>query len=318
MLNPTSMEERPETPFSIAWANAMPWTEYLATNVGKQFTAEKYAYCRAAAQLLGGEVAQFASLGAIYPADKLEAQVNSAVIEKFGRMSGNVELERYKFDEECKRSEKQWQEKTPYCQAFARSFVNSIQTTLFDQILLGLEEFCRFEQLKQGADFRYLINILLSGQKSSQHLAVAIGWLQEQELQDARKVDRDVGPLMARHVMDWKRLDDVALHAEEIQPQITEFSLAKSDLWNRIDALAEKIGLIKNKQFTVANNKVAVAGAGLIDALIDKEWIEKPRLLRYIEFSDYYGVPIKAEERGRTRDKWQKIACEEIERQRKL
>lgn len=85
--------------------------------------------------------------------------------------------------------------------------------------------------------------------------------------------------------------------------------------WEKINVLAERIGLRKNGSFTPASNRVGAAVAGLIDALCEAGILpptgELARL--YIDFTNHYGLKIGADRLNTTRLLWQKKARQALE-----
>jgi hypothetical protein len=93
-----------------------------------------------------------------------------------------------------------------------------------------------------------------------------------------------------------------------------DVNLADRYPWAEIEALAEKIGLRKGGRFTTPGNKIAAAGAGFIDALLDAGILPttSTRAVLYADFSQYYSQPIKAERTKPTRTAWHKKAREAL------
>ena len=86
------------------------------------------------------------------------------------------------------------------------------------------------------------------------------------------------------------------------------------DTWAEIEALAVRMGLRKDGRFTPAGNRIAAAGAGLIDALLDAAILPNTatRPIHYANFSEHYGQPIGADRVKPTRTHWHQKARKEL------
>lgn len=84
--------------------------------------------------------------------------------------------------------------------------------------------------------------------------------------------------------------------------------------WAEIEALAEQIKLRKDGRFLVVGNKIAAAGAGFIDALLDAGILPATltRPVLYAEFTRHYGQPIQADRTKPTRTTWHQKARQEL------
>jgi hypothetical protein len=80
--------------------------------------------------------------------------------------------------------------------------------------------------------------------------------------------------------------------------------------WERIEALAEQIGLRKHGRFTPSSNKIAAAASGFIDALREAEILSQSVNLPILhqDFSTHYSQKIKADRVTDTRLDWQSKA----------